>query len=242
MQRELRELLERKAAMGSHGFLGGDYYYDMSGQGEYDDGELVAGGRRKRGRKVKKAHLVKGSAAAKKHMAKIRKMRRGGDFVDLDDAMPYVGAGRKKARAKAYRNPIESAVRDEYKDIANKDWLLSYGPEYAAKLTQKAAIINRALARTRLAPVGRAYNAIERANEAQLAAFRPYANAARRAGMKPAAVAPVWPAGIADAAAYNGLIANARRAVGPYEDAANLAAVGANDAAQLAAYNALFNY
>lgn len=234
MQRELRALLEKKAAMGAQGFLGGDYYYDMSGRGEYDDGELVAGGRRRKAKKL---------TPMQKKMKKVRaaKKRRGGDFVDLNDSMPYIGAGRKKATQKGFRNPLEKAERDEYKAIADRDWLVSYGPEYAAKLTRKAAIINRALARTNLAPVGRAYNAIERANMANLAAYKPYADAARRAGVKMAPVDAVWPAAPANAAAYNALIEAARAPV-DYVAAPNLAALGANGDEQLAAYNALFQY
>lgn len=184
MQRELRELLERKAAMGSHGFLGGDYYYDMSGQGEFDDGQLVAGARRRKRRVGRKKET---KAQVKARMAKVRagkKHKKGGDFVDLDDLMPYIGAGRGKAvREKAYRNPIEKAERDLYKQEMSEDWLLTSGPEYAAKLKKKADILNRALANTRMNTVADQYNQLYQGQLAEYSGYDPYIRAAQRSGI-----------------------------------------------------------
>lgn len=193
MQRELRQLLEYKAARG------GDYYYDMSGQGE------LAAGRRKR--KHKKMTPMQ------KKMAHVRagKKRRGGDFVDLNDLQPYQGAGHKKARAKAFRNPLETAMRDQYKDEYNDEWVRTTGPEYAAKLRKKAAVLNRALAETALGPLGQAYEDIEKANEIEMSAYLPYSNVAKKYGMKTEPVKAVW-GPVANAAAYNTLVNNARNA------------------------------
>ncbi len=200
MQRELRDLLERKVA------YGGDYYFDMSGdQGgnEYLDmaaGNLVAGARKRR-RVKRKGQPAKGSAAAKRKMAKVRAARRGGDFYDANDfggdfydVNDYVGGAKKGRRRRAaraktgnFRNPIEQVERDLYKQQKTSQWLMTDGPEYAAKLQRKAAMINQALQRTGMRNVGVRYNDYYNNQLANLSALAPYQKAARRQGFKVAA-------------------------------------------------------
>lgn len=209
MQRELRQLLEYKAAQG------GDYYYDMSGQGE-----LAAGKRKRKHKKM---------TPMQKKMAHVRagKKRRGGDFVDLDNLQPYQGAGRKKAGEKAFRNPIEKAERDILKQEYNEDWITSYGPEYAARLRKKADLITRALNQTRMNEVGRIYEDQFKRNEGLLSAYQPYTRAASKYGMK---LAPIPVPDAADLIPYRVALGNARRGVRGVDPYA-----GVNEAAILAA-------
>jgi len=180
MQNTLRDLLEQKIAM-----QGGDYYYDMSGDSYA--GDLVAGGRRRKRRGGRKpAHMVKGSAAAKRHMAKVRRGR-GGDFVDLND---LAGAGKRGKRIQkhyspgGYRNPIQQAERDFYKEEKNKKWLITEGPAYSAKLQRKAAMIDAALKQTGMYGVGESYNTSYNDALQSLSSYVPYANASRKMGIK----------------------------------------------------------
>lgn len=190
MQRELRDLLERKVAMGpGHG---SGYYFDMNDDDDLDydlqAGELMAGGKRRKAKKM---------TAMQRKMAKVRAgKRRGGDYVNLNDYSYYQGGAGKNTRRKrvakirsaaslrGFKNPLEKAQLDEYKAIKGQEWLRTVGPEYAAKLQQKAAIINRALVKTGLRPVGIAYNTAQRAAQNQLAAWEPYAKAAKRQGIQ----------------------------------------------------------
>lgn len=267
MQHQLRNMLERKVARGALENLGGDYYFDMNqgmGGDEYLDesmyaGDLVAGARKRR--KPKKRATAAQLRALAKGRAKLKKMRKGGDFIDLNDGNLYQGGKRGQKRAAklrarrstyGFKDPLAKAELDEIKALQNQDWLRTVGPEYSARLQKKAAIINRALAKTGLGRVGKAYNDMLDANELQMSAYRPYAQAARMAGLKPAAPGIAWPAGIDDAA-YRALFNP--RAVGAqyiapginlnpgaYAQVPNIAAMGADDAARLANYRALFDY
>jgi len=172
MQHQLRELLEDKVARGG-------YYFDM-GQG-YDEGELVAGKRKRKAPKRKKETKDQ----LKARMAKVRAgipHKRGGDFVDLNDAM--YGAGKRKAQAKSYRNPIEKAMRDNYKLQHNDEWLMTHGAEYASKLKEKADAITNALTQTRTGALATAYNNAYRDAYNNFRQYAPAQKAASKAGVK----------------------------------------------------------
>ncbi len=194
MQHELRELLERKVAMGpGHG---SGYYFDMNDDDiDYDlqAGELMAGGKRRK--KAKKMTPMQ------RKMAHVRSYKgKGGDYIDLNNYSYYQGGAGKNTRRKriakntGFKNPIQKAEKDYYNEQKKAEWLISSGPEYAARLQRKAAMINRALRSTGMAPVGINYNRAYREQLGRMNAWQPYAKAARKQGFKPTA-----PVGAADA-------------------------------------------
>lgn len=217
MQRDLRNILQRKVA------LGGDYYFDMNpnmgGEEEYMEdliaGDLIAGGKRKRKKKATAAQL----RSLKKARAELRKMRRGGDFINLNDASLYQGAGRKKRAAKirasaserGFKNPIEKAELDYIKQQKRLDWVLTEGPQYAAKLRKKAEMIENALNTTRMGNVGNQFNTLYENQLGQYSSYAPYIAAASKIGIP--LRGPKLPAAADVDNAYRLGLVNARRAI-----------------------------
>lgn len=212
MQHELRELLERKVAMGpGHG---SGYYFDMNDDDiDYDlqAGELMAGGkRRKRAKKM---------TPMQRKMAHVRSYKgKGGDYIDLNNYSYYQGGVQKakgrRRRAAAprsgyARNPIEKAERELYKQEKNENWIMTQGPAYAAKLRKKADMITQALADTRMGVVGELYDQRYKNNLVNLSGYAPYMNASKKLGYKVSAL----PAPPAAPNAYRIALANARRRV-----------------------------
>lgn len=218
MQRELRDMLERKVAMGGNYFdMAGNMGGDFIDLGDFAGGDLMAGRRRRR-RRVRRggkkpAHMVKGSQAAKRHMAEVRKGKkfgRGGDFVDLDD---YQGGAKKRykyAKTGNTRNPIEALQRQMYKEQKNKEWLARDGAEYASKLLKKAELITNSLNEMNITPLARAYQGVYDRTMQDYAAYAPAVKAARKQGIKFASPqyqyqAPAYNNAPADLAAYRAL-------------------------------------